>query len=140
MIQDSKKTSPSQSRRKSLECVSVVSQVGSTQKELVAYPATPRGAGMREAQASHTCLTNNYSITSIDKGIATYSDEEKTKEYLHYKEKIEPTLGSIQYKSQNRMQHVVEQAALYFGRNSIGVLDLTIPCLLYTSPSPRDRG
>ena len=127
MIQDSKKTPLSQSRRKSLECVSVDSQVGSTQKELVAYPATPRGSGMREAQASHTCLTRNYSITEIDKGIPLYTEEEKNKKYEFYKEKILPTLSSIQFKHEGRMAHTIQQIANKHGRESIGVMELTLP-------------
>ena len=133
MNQDSSKFTQSQSRRHYLGSFGCESLGGSAWTELTTHPPSS-GMDASGSQEPHTCLTNNYSITSIDKGIATYSDEEKNKEYLHYKEKIEPTLGSIQYKSQNRMQHVVEQAALYFGRNSIGVLDLTIPDDKYGNP------
>ena len=108
-----------------VECVGCHSQVGSTQTELVAYPATPRGAGMREAQASHPSLTINNSIDEINKGIPAYSLEEKNEEYSFYKEKIDPTLSTYQRKGQTRMQHIIEQASLKFGREALASIDLT---------------
>ena len=122
-----KKPSNITAQSQSTDCSVMGLNAGNTRKELTAYPATPWGAGTSEASASHTCLTNNYSITEMDKGIETFSDDEKNKEYLHYKEKIEPTLGSSQYKHKNRMQHTVEQIALSFGHGAIGVLHLTLP-------------
>jgi hypothetical protein len=85
---------------------------------------TPRG-GSQEADRLHPCLTRNNSITLIDKGIPMPSDEDKDSEYNHYKEKIEPTLGSLQFKQQKRMEHIINHACLKFGRDSIATLDLT---------------
>ena len=92
----------------SADCTDYIASAGSTQTELVAYPATSV-AVTQEHGSAHPSLTSNYSIDEIDKGIAGYTDEEKSKEYEFYKEKIDKVLNS-------------------YHRN----------CLLYTSPSPRD--
>ena len=125
MNKDSNHSTKSQSRRS--RCSESVRLLGgSAWPELTTHPS-PSGLGASGSQEPHTCLTNNYSITKTSTGIPLYSEEEKEKEYLHYKEKIEPTLGSIQFKNQGRMQHTIEQIALKHGRESIGVMELTLP-------------
>ena len=120
-MQSNQPTSHSQS--------SVVSEfvdltAGSTQTELVACPA-PMGQGSQEHASAHPCLTRNYSITEINKGIAGYDELEKFKKYQHYKQKVEPTLSKSHYNAQIRLQHCIGQAALKYGRESLAVIDLT---------------
>ena len=126
MIQDSSRFTQSQSRRENLECVSVDSLGGSAWTELTTHPPT-HGLDASGSEEPHTCLTRNYSITGIDKGIPLYSEEEKNKKYKLYKEKILPTLSSIQFKHEGRMSHTIQQIAKKHGRESIGVMELTLP-------------
>ena len=117
-------TSSPFTQSQSTDCTDYIASAGSTQKELVAYPATSV-AGTQEHGSAHPSLTSNYSIDEIDKGIAGYTDEEKTKEYEFYKEKIDKVLNSYHRKGQKRMQSIIEQAALRYGRDAIAVIDLT---------------
>ena len=107
----------------STDCNNLAEAVG-TQTELVAYPATSV-VGMQEHGSAHPSLTINNSIHSIDKGIAGYSDEEKAKEYEFYKSKIDKVLNPYHRKGQTRMQAIIEQAALKYGRDALAVIDLT---------------
>jgi hypothetical protein len=123
MSKDSSQHTQSQS------CPKVASSIlpgGSAWTELTTHPSTA-GGGAREALASHTCLTINNSITETNKGIPLYTDEEKNKEYEFYKDKIEPRLNSTVYKHSQRMQFTIEQVAFKHGRESIGVMELTLP-------------
>ena len=98
---------------------------GSTQTELVAYPANPRFVGTAEHGSAHPCLTINNSISLIDKGIEGFSEKEKFDEYIHYKDKIDPILTAYHRKGQTRLQHVINQAAFRYGREALAVIDLT---------------
>ena len=104
-------TSSPFSLSQSVDCTDSIDSAGSAQIELVAYPATSV-AGSQEHASAHPSLTSNNSIHEIDKGIAGYTDEEKTKEYEFYKEKIDKVLNSYHRKGQKRMQFIIEQAAL----------------------------
>ena len=85
----------------------------------------PAGCARKEPFTAHPSLTINNSISSIDKGIAGYTQEEKNKEYETYKEKIDPLLSVYHRKGQNRMQHIIEQSAVRYGQQSIASIDLT---------------
>ena len=103
---------------------STLASVGKATTELMSCP-TPLGAGTQETLGSHPCLTSNNSITLTDKGIQGFSENEKEKEYNHYKEKIEPRLGGNQFKQMRRMEHIITNACMKFGHESVGTLDLT---------------
>ena len=108
----------------SADCTDSNCSAGSAQTELVACPAVSV-AGTQEHVSAHPCLTSNNSIHAINKGIAGYTDEEKTKEYEFYRDKIDKVLTGYHRKGQKRMQFIIEQAALRYGRNALGVIDLT---------------
>ena len=124
MQKDSSQFTESQSRPKVVGFVALTE--GSAYPELGTHPS-PSGRGASGSAEPHTCLTINNSITETNTGIPLYTDEEKNKEYEYYKEKIEPRLNSVIYKHQGRLQHTIEQVAFKHGRESIGVMELTLP-------------
>jgi hypothetical protein len=109
----------------SSECKGGLLPAGSAHNELFAYPATLQGLGTNGHGSDHPSLTSNNSIDEINSGIQGFTLEEKNKEYQFYKEKVDPILSTYQRKGQTRMEHIILQASLKFGREALASIDLT---------------